>query len=129
MSLIDVSFQSNIIFLLIFKIIFQGFIYPSLHVLVARWAPPAEKGKFVSAMMGGTLGTVVTWSLTGPLMDKFGWASAFHVPGVLTFIWCGFWWYLVADTPEDHPRITDAEKKYILEALGNNVKKTKVRKS
>ncbi|XP_026321197.1 uncharacterized transporter slc-17.2-like isoform X3 [Hyposmocoma kahamanoa] len=102
-----------------------GFIYPSLHVLVARWAPPAEKGKFVSAMMGGTLGTVVTWSLTGPLMDKFGWASAFHVPGVLTLIWCGFWWYLVADTPEDHPRITEAEKKYILEALGDNVKKSK----
>lgn len=95
-------------------------------MLVARWAPPAEKGKFVSAMMGGTLGTVVTWSLTGPLMDKFGWASAFHVPGVLTLIWCGFWWYLVADTPEDHPRITEAEKKYILEALGDNVKKSKV---
>ncbi|XP_028162756.1 sialin-like isoform X2 [Ostrinia furnacalis] len=102
-----------------------GFIYPSLHVLVARWAPPAEKGKFVSAMMGGTLGTVVTWSLTGPLMEKFGWASAFYVPGALTLLWCVFWWYLVADTPSDHPRITDAERKYILEALGDKVKKSK----
>ncbi|XP_026725730.1 sialin-like isoform X2 [Trichoplusia ni] len=102
-----------------------GFIYPSLHVLVARWAPPAEKGKFVSAMMGGTLGTVVTWSLTGPLMEKFGWASAFYVPAVLTLVWCVFWWYLVADTPVDHPRITDAERKYILDALGDKVKKSK----
>lgn len=94
---------------------------------MARWAPPAEKGKFVSAMMGGTLGTVVTWSLTGPLMERFGWASAFYVPAALTFVWCFFWWYLVADTPSDHPRISDAERKYILEALGDKVKKSKVK--
>ncbi|KAL4708983.1 hypothetical protein ACJJTC_005844 [Scirpophaga incertulas] len=102
-----------------------GFIYPALHALVARWAPPAEKGKFVSAMMGGTLGTVLTWSLTGPLMEKFGWASAFYVPAAITIVWCFFWWYLVADTPNDHPRISDEERKYILEALGDKVKKSK----
>ncbi|XP_034834570.1 sialin-like [Maniola hyperantus] len=102
-----------------------GFIYPAMHVLVARWAPPAEKGKFISAMMGGTLGTVATWSLTGPLLDKFGWASAFYVPAGLTFIWCGFWWYLVADTPSDHPRISIAERKYIIDALGDKVKNSK----
>ncbi|XP_013180216.1 PREDICTED: uncharacterized transporter slc-17.2-like [Papilio xuthus] len=102
-----------------------GFIYPALHVLVARWAPPAEKGKFVSAMMGGTLGTVVTWSLTGPLLEKFGWASAFYVPAALTIVWCAFWWYLVADTPNEHPRISDQERKYILDALGDRVTNAK----
>lgn len=102
-----------------------GFAYPSLHALVARWAPPAEKGKFVSAMMGGTLGTVVTWSLTGPLIEKYGWESAFYVPAVLTIVWCGFWWYLVADAPTEHPRITEGEKKYIIDALGDKVIKTK----
>ncbi|XP_047521898.1 sialin-like isoform X1 [Pieris napi] len=102
-----------------------GFTYPALHALVAQWAPPAEKGKFVSAMMGGTLGIVATWSLTGPLMEKFGWASAFYVPAALSFIWCGFWWYLVADTPKEHPRISNDEKKYIMEALGDKVKKSK----
>ncbi|XP_062531601.1 sialin isoform X2 [Bombyx mori] len=103
----------------------SGFIYPALHVLVARWAPPAEKGKFVSATMGGTLGTVVTWSLTGPLIEKFGWESAFYVPAALTFVWCFFWWYLVADTPSEHPRISVKEKNYILDALGDKVKKSK----
>ncbi|XP_053610391.1 sialin-like isoform X2 [Plodia interpunctella] len=102
-----------------------GFVYPALHVLVARWAPPAEKGKFVSAMMGGTLGTVVTWSLAGPLIEKFGWASAFYVPAAMSLIWCFFWWYLVADTPVEHPRISEKEKKYILDALGDKVKKSK----
>ncbi|KAM3965897.1 sialin-like isoform 1-T1 [Aphomia sociella] len=102
-----------------------GFVYPALHVLVARWAPPAEKGKFVSAMMGGTLGTVVTWSLAGPLIEKFGWASAFYVPAAITFVWCFFWWYLVADAPIEHPRISDSERKYILDALGDKVQKSK----
>lgn len=100
--------------------------YPALHVLVARWAPPEEKGKFISALMGGTLGTVATWSLTGPLLEKYGWASAFYVPGALTFVWCIFWWYLVADTPSEHPRISISERKYILDALGDKIKKSKV---
>ncbi|XP_050666153.1 sialin-like [Leptidea sinapis] len=102
-----------------------GFIYPALHVLVARWAPPAEKGKFISAMMGGTLGTVATWSLTGPLMEKYGWASAFYLPAALTFVWCALWWYLVADKPNEHPRISDSEKKYINDALGDKVQDSK----
>lgn len=76
--------------------------------------------------MGGTLGIVATWSLTGPLMEKFGWASAFYVPAALTFIWCGFWWYLVADTPDKHPRISSKEKKYIMDALEGKVKKSTV---
>lgn len=104
----------------------QGFIYPALHVLVARWAPPSEKGKFVSSTMGGTLGTVVTWSLAGPLMEKFGWASAFYLPGFITIAWCFFWWYLVADSPAEHPRILESERKYIIDALGDKVKKSKV---
>lgn len=78
--------------------------------------------------MGGTLGTVVTWSLTGPLLEKFGWTTAFYVPAALTLVWCGLWWYLVADTPAEHPRISDQERKYILEALGDRVKSSKVSK-
>ncbi|XP_048479695.1 vesicular glutamate transporter 1 [Plutella xylostella] len=102
-----------------------GFIYPALHALVARWVPPAEKGKFISAMMGGTLGTVVTWSLAGPLMERCGWAAAFYVPAALSLAWCGFWWYLVADTPADHPRISEKERNYIEDALGGKVQKSK----
>ncbi|XP_072944697.1 sialin-like [Epargyreus clarus] len=98
-----------------------GFLFPSLHALVAHWAPPAEKGKFVSALLGGAIGTVVTWSLSGPLIEKFGWDYAFYVPGVIAFAWCAFWWFLVYDSPVQHPRISDEEKKYILEAIGDKV--------
>lgn len=59
-------------------------------------------------------------------MSKFGWPSAFYMPASITVVWCVLWWYMVADTPEEHPRISEAEKKYIKEALGDKVKKTKV---
>lgn len=64
-----------------FHNLLQGFLYPCLHNLVAHWSPPAEKGKFVSALLGGAIGTVATWSITGPLIEDFGWEYAFYVPG------------------------------------------------
>ncbi|XP_028162788.1 putative inorganic phosphate cotransporter isoform X1 [Ostrinia furnacalis] len=99
----------------------SGFLFPALHALVAHWAPPQEKGKFVSALLGGAIGTVVTWSLTGPLIEKFGWDYAFYIPGIISTVWCLLWLVLVYDSPVKHPRISDSEKKYILEALGDKV--------
>ncbi|KAM3965666.1 sialin isoform 1-T1 [Aphomia sociella] len=99
----------------------SGVLFPALHALVAHWAPPAEKGKFVSALLGGAIGTVVTWSLTGPLIETFGWDYAFYVPGTIAVFWCFVWWFLVYDSPVQHPRITDSEKKYILDAIGDKV--------
>lgn len=98
-----------------------GFLFPALHALVAHWAPPDEKGKFVSALLGGAIGTVVTWSLTGPVIETFGWDWAFYVPGIIAIVWCAFWWFLVYDSPVQHPRISDEEKQYILEAIGDKV--------
>ncbi|XP_060804897.1 putative inorganic phosphate cotransporter [Amyelois transitella] len=98
-----------------------GVLFPALHALVAHWAPPVEKGKFVSALLGGAIGTVVTWSLTGPLIENFGWDYAFYVPGTIAVFWCFLWWVLVYDSPVQHPRITESEKKYILDAIGDKV--------
>ncbi|CAK1555781.1 unnamed protein product [Leptosia nina] len=99
----------------------SGFLFPALHALVAHWAPPTEKGRFVSALLGGAIGTVVTWSLTGPLIETFGWDYAFYVPGIISGLWCIIWWFLVYDSPVLHPRICEKEKAYILEAIGDKV--------
>lgn len=45
----------------------KGVLYPSLHSLILKWAPPSERGRFISALLGGTFGTVVTWPLAGIL--------------------------------------------------------------
>lgn len=93
--------------------------YPALHCLIARWAPPVEKGKFIGALMGGTLGTVITWPLLGAITEKWGWTWAFFVPGGIVLLWCLLWFYFVSDTPDSHPRISEKEKFYIIKSLGD----------
>lgn len=104
----------------------QGAIYPALQSLIARWAPPEEKGKFVSALMGNTLGTVCTWPLLGAIIEGVGWQWAFVVPGVLAVTWSLIWAFTVADSPSDHRWISVEERDYINKSLSGGVKKVKV---
>lgn len=108
---------------------FQGVVYPSLHCLVARWAPPDEKGKFVAALLGGSLGSILTWPSLGVIIESFGWLWAFLICGILVICWTILWFFLVTDSPGTHPRISTEEKKYIMDSLGGKVTTTvKVKK-
>lgn len=59
----------------------QGAVFPALQMLVAHWAPPEEKGLFVSGLLASSIGTVATWTLTAVLTDNYGWEYGFYVPG------------------------------------------------
>lgn len=102
-----------------------GVLYPAFHNLVAKWAPPTEKGKFVSSLLGGTFGTVITWPLAGILVETIGWIYAFYVPAIIGAVVTIFWFYLVADTPAVHPRIAQEEKEFIEKSLIGIQKNTK----
>lgn len=41
--------------------------------------------------------------------------------GAISIFWCVAWWFLVYDSPAQHPRISEDEKVYILEAIGDKV--------
>lgn len=102
--------------------------YPACHAVIAKWSPFEEKGKFVSALLGGVFGTVVTWPLTGLIIEKFGWRFGFYVPSVFAIIMSLLWYYLVSDSPSNHPRITKSEKDLIEKSLGSSVS-TETKKS
>ncbi|CAG9865472.1 unnamed protein product [Phyllotreta striolata] len=102
-----------------------GMVFPSLHCLVARWAPPDEKGKFIGALLGGSLGTIITWPLLGAVIEKFGWAWAFFSSGSLVIAWTVSWWFCVTDSPEQHPRISEEEKRHIVDSLKGRISKVK----
>lgn len=102
-----------------------GVIYPALHCLISRWAPPAEKGKFIGALLGGSLGTVLTWPIMGAIIETWNWMWAFYAPGLLTLLWSLVWFFFVTDTPEEHKRITEDEKLYIAKCIGNGISKKK----
>lgn len=107
--------------------ILGGVLYPALHSLISMWAPPDEKGKFVSALLGGTFGTVLTWPIAGIITEQFGWVYAFYVPAAITFFCTFIWFYIVYDTPAQHPRINKAELEHIQQSLGDSISKKKVR--
>lgn len=100
---------------------FQGFLYPACHNIISKWSPLEEKGKFVSALLGGTLGTVLTWPLTGLIIEKFGWRYGFYVSAVFALLMAFLWFYFVSDSPANHPRITKREKDLIEKSLGSTI--------
>ncbi|XP_074657194.1 uncharacterized protein LOC141910358, partial [Tubulanus polymorphus] len=46
-----------------------------------------------------------------------GWPSIFYTFGGLSCVRCICWFFIAYDTPEQHPRISAAEKKYIQDSL------------
>lgn len=104
----------------------QGALYPIMHKLFDKWAPPNEIGKFTATLMGGSFGTITSWMMSGVLIETFGWPYSFYGTATLTLAFCVIWWLVAYDSPARHPRITDVEREYIESTLVNS-KKIEVR--
>ncbi|XP_044272677.1 putative inorganic phosphate cotransporter [Tribolium madens] len=108
---------------------FIGFLggpaYPAVNDLIAKWAPPKEKGKFLAAMMGNTLGTVITWILVAAVTSAWGWEWGFYVLAIFMTMYCVAFGIIVRDKPEIHPWVSDEEKKHIADAQEGHLTKKK----
>lgn len=72
---------------------------------------------------GCQFGTVVTLSISGWLSQtEWGWPSVFYLFGVLGLVWGWFWFRYAYDSPDQHPRITAAEKLFIKQGIGDHRK-------
>ncbi|XP_064113297.1 sialin-like isoform X2 [Macrobrachium nipponense] len=94
--------------------IMQGMAWPSLHVLIVRWIPPLERGKFIAFVYNASaIGTTVTLPLCGAIIDAFGWPAAFYLSGFLSFSWLLWWVFFMFDFPSKHPRISPEEREFV----------------
>ncbi|KAF7263852.1 hypothetical protein GWI33_001017, partial [Rhynchophorus ferrugineus] len=116
---------SGLIFCRFILGLMAGTVYPALQCLIARWAPPAEKGKFVSALMGNTLGTCLTWVLVGMVTAAAGWDWGFHFLTIQIGVFCLIFWFVVADSPDQHKWISQEEKDFIKQSQAKTISKTK----
>lgn len=57
-----------------------------------------------------------------------GWPAVFYLSGTLAVIWYFAWSILVFDSPEDHPRITPQEKRFLEMNLQKRIVNEDVRK-
>ena len=102
----------------------QGFLYPSLHTLLGKWTPLAERSKVASFVYtGGPLGTVIALPVTGAIADSsVGWPTAFYVYGGMGITWTILWALIGADSPAKHGRVSEKEKRYIEGTVGSEGK-------
>ena len=101
--------------------LFFGVTFPCLNTMTARWSPEQERSRFISfAYMGGTVGTVVTYSMGGLILASTNWDYIFYATSGAAAFWCVAWFLLFHDLPEEHPRISEKEKKMIVSSRSNN---------
>lgn len=103
----------------------EGAIYPSIHALIAAWAPPGERSAACATIYAGNYaGTALALGLTGAQLASAGapawawarlaggdqgWAAVFYVHAGAALAWVCLWWCTVYDGPGAHPHIHPAE--------------------
>ncbi|KAI5748660.1 hypothetical protein M8J76_001052 [Diaphorina citri] len=115
----------SLIVLRVLQGISGGFAWPAMHHLTAHWIPPNERGKFVSAYLGSSIGAALTYPICGVINDILGWEYVYYITGAIVILWFIIWMCIVYDTPAQHPRISPQEKHYIETCLGQSVTKKK----
>ncbi|XP_065360993.1 sialin-like [Calliphora vicina] len=98
-----------------------GLTWPAMHVLIAKWIPPDERSKFVTAYFGSSIGVAFSYPLFAYIMHYMSWKWVYLICGILGTIWWLLWLVLVYDSPAQHPRISNSELRYIETALGSSV--------
>lgn len=93
----------------------QGFIYPSVHTMLARWVHPSERGSLSTFAYSGTqLGTVVMLAVSGVIAaSSMGWPGIFYISGGFTAIWAILWTILGCDSPSMSKGISKLELEFI----------------
>ncbi|GJQ72178.1 hypothetical protein Trydic_g3270 [Trypoxylus dichotomus] len=95
-----------------------GVTFPAMHVMLAHWAPPAERSVMSSIVYSGSaLGTVISMLLAGVIAGSLGWEAVFYIMGGLSAIWMLLWVVLIADSPEKLSLISEEERTLIVGAL------------
>ncbi|KAJ6759986.1 SOLUTE CARRIER FAMILY 17 [Salix purpurea] len=88
----------------------QGFIFPSIHTVLAQWVPPHERSRSVSLTTSGMyLGAAMGMLLLPSLVKFKGPQSVFLAEAALGISWSFLWFLYASDPPRsEHPKATAA---------------------
>ncbi|KAF8402722.1 hypothetical protein HHK36_010811 [Tetracentron sinense] len=88
----------------------QGFIFPSIHTVLAQWVPPHERSRSVSLTTSGMYLGAAAGMLVLPSLVKFrGPQSVFLAEAALGAMWSLLWFKYASDPPRsEHPKATAA---------------------
>ncbi|XP_050368697.1 probable anion transporter 5 [Argentina anserina] len=102
----------------------QGFIFPSIHTVLAQWVPPHERSRSVSLTTSGMyLGAAAGMLLIPSIVKYRGPQSVFLVEAALGGLWSLLWFKYASDPPSSqHPKATAAGFGESLLPIGRNQK-------
>ncbi|HZI49269.1 MAG TPA: MFS transporter [Pyrinomonadaceae bacterium] len=87
---------------------------PNVGISISRWFPLAERARaFGFVWMSAQIGGAVSPLLIVPIQLRWGWHVSFFVLGVLGVGWCVAWYWRYRDSPEENPKVTEAEVREI----------------
>ncbi|XP_077595609.1 vesicular glutamate transporter 1-like isoform X2 [Stigmatopora nigra] len=114
-----------VILVRIFQGLVEGVSYPACHGIWAKWAPPLERSRLATtAFCGSYAGAVIAMPLAGILVQYSGWSSVFYVYGTFGIMWYCFWIMVSYESPAAHPTITEEERNYIEESIGDSAQQS-----
>ncbi|RZC32717.1 MFS 1 and/or Sugar tr domain containing protein [Asbolus verrucosus] len=107
----------------------MGVQWPAVPPMANKWVAPTDNSKFMSHMMASSLGAALTLPVCGYLIHYLGWPSVFYATGGVTLVWTMMWFYLVYDSPRQHPRIRREEKEKLEKVIDCEIRNLKKRKA
>lgn len=109
----------NYVSLLLVRFLFgagEAGAFPSMSRVTYSWIPIRERGIVIGLNFSGSrLGAAFALPFVAWLITAFGWRNAFFILGGIGIGWSLLWWLGFRDLPEEHPRLSEAEKEEILQ--------------
>lgn len=101
--------------------LFGGSCFPFLHAITAKWIPPNERANFITTYLGSAPAIAIVYPLFGWVISISSWENVFYISEVMALTWCFAWYFLMFDSPSQHPRISKEERDYIENSLVQTV--------
>jgi ACS family hexuronate transporter-like MFS transporter len=101
--------------------------WPGATKAVSEWFPKRERGLATALFdSGSSIGGAIAPFIVLSVYSRWGWRPAFVIPGMLGFLWLIVWRRMYYP-PQDHPRISQAERQMILADCQETVTSSRAR--
>jgi MFS transporter, ACS family, glucarate transporter len=89
--------------------------FPNMARTIYSWMPVTERGITQGINFSGSrIGSAFALPLVAYMITSIGWRISFFILGMIGILWSVAWYLFFRDNPEDHPHISESEKKLIL---------------
>ncbi|XP_011160846.1 putative inorganic phosphate cotransporter [Solenopsis invicta] len=103
----------------------EGTTFPALNAMLAQWTPPEERSVIGSLVFAGAqLGTVFANAISGLILHSYDWPAVFYVFGSIGVVWFIVFVLICYNNPDEHPFISDREKKFLHDRMNEHTHKT-----